>query len=101
MTLGALLRKPSAFTPLAMSLAALALIVAVVATVGVTSGVTQPHDERTPARIFQLLLVLQAPVVAAFAIKWLPRAPRPAALVLLMQAGAALLAVATIIRLEW
>jgi len=100
MTLGALLRKPGAFAPLAMSLAALALIAAVVATVGVTAGVTQPHDERTPARIFQLLLLLQVPIAAAFAISWLPRAPRPAALVLLMQAGAALMAVAAIVWLE-
>jgi hypothetical protein len=82
--------------PLAMSLAALALVVGVVATV----GVTHPPDEGTPAHIFQLLIVLQAPVAMGFAIKWLPRAPRPALLVLLLQASAALLAVATVVWFE-
>jgi hypothetical protein len=93
---GALLRKPSAFFPLAMSLAALALVVAVVTTV----GVTHPPDERTPAHVFQLLIFLQLPIATGFAVKWLPRAPRPALLVLFLQAGAALLAVAIVVWLE-
>lgn len=96
MTLKALLRKPSAFVPLVMSLAALALIGAVVATV----GVTHQADEGTPARVFQLLILLQAPVALVFAIKWLPRAPRSALFVLFLQAGAALLAVATVLWFE-
>jgi hypothetical protein len=79
-----------------MSLAAFALIGLVLATV----GVTQPEDEGAPARVFQLLMVLQVPIAALFAARWLRRSPRAAALVLLLQAGAALLAVATIVWLE-
>jgi hypothetical protein len=38
----------------------------------------------------------QVPVVAFFAIKWLPRAPRPTLRVLALQAGAALAAFAAV-----
>jgi len=100
-TFSSLLRKPSAFAPLAMSLAAFALIATVLAAVGNGAPAAPPHDEGTPARLFQLLILLQVPISAVFAGKWLPRAPRPALLVLLLQVGAALLAVATIVWLEW
>ena len=96
-TFTALLRKPSAFAPLAMSVAALGLIVAVVT--GLVAVTPQP-DEGTAARLFQFLIVLQVPVAAFFAGKWLPRAPRQALVVLALQLGAALLPVATIIWLE-
>jgi len=84
-----------------MSLAALALIAVVLVTAGNAAQEAAPHDERAPARLFQLLILLQVPISAVFAGKWLPRAPRPALLVLLLQVGAALLAVATIVWLEW
>jgi len=96
MTFGSLCKQPSAFIPLVMSFAAFLLIFAVLSTV----GVTHPQDEGAPARIFQLLIVLQVPIVAFFALKWLLRSPRPALLVLLLQVGAALSAVATIAWLE-
>jgi heme A synthase len=99
-TVSSLLRKPSAFAPLAMSLAALALIAVVVATAGNAAPEAAPHDERAPARLFQLLMLLQIPVGAVFAAKWLPRAPRPALRVLFLQASAALLAIATIMWFE-
>jgi hypothetical protein len=96
MTFTSLLKLPSAFAPLAMSFAAFLLIVAVLSTV----GITHPQDEGAPARIFQLLIALQLPIIAYFALKWLPRNPRPALLVLLLQIGMASLAVATIAWLE-
>ena len=96
MTFGSLLKQPSAFVPLLMSAAAFLLIIAVVSTV----GVTHPQDEGAPAHIFQLLLLLQVPIVGFFALKWLPQSPRPALLVLLLQIGAAVLAVATVVWLE-
>lgn len=96
MTLGTLLRKPGAWLPLAMSLTALLLVLAIASTI----GVTHRKDEGAPARIFQLLLLLQVPVAMVFAATWLPRALRPALLVLLLQVGAALLAVATVVWLE-
>ena len=100
-TFSSLLRKPSALVPLAMSFAALALIATVLATGGNAAREAAPHDERAPARLFQLLILLQLPISAVFAAKWLPRAPRAALLVLLLQLGAAVLAIGTIVWLEW
>lgn len=96
MTAASLLKHPSAIIPLVMSGAAFLLIIGVLATV----GVTHPQDEGAPARLFQLLILLQVPVIAFFALKWLPRSPRPALFVLLLQVAAALLAVATLVWLE-
>ena len=96
MTFGALIRKPSAFVPLLMSAVGFLLIIAVLLTV----GVTHPQDEGTPARIFQLLILLQVPVVMFFALTWWPRSPRSASLVLLLQCGAVFLDIATIVWLE-
>ena len=96
-TFTSLLRKPGAFAPLAMSVAALGLIVAVVT--GLMAVTPQP-DEGAPARLFQFLIVLQVPVAACFAAKWLLRAPRQALGVLTLQLAAALLPIATIVWLE-
>lgn len=98
MTLRTLLRHPTAFLPLAMSAAALALLVGYVTIFGV---VGRPDgDEGGAARIFQLLMAAQLLVIASFAATWLPRAPRAALLVLLLQLGAALVPIATVIVLE-
>lgn len=96
MGMTALLRQPSAFVPLVMSGAAFVLILGVLATV----GVTHPQDEGGPARIFQVLMLLQAPIVMLFALTWLPRSPRSAGLVLALQIGAAVAAIATVVWLE-
>ncbi len=85
-----LIKQPSAFFPVAMSLAALALVVGHAAMFGVVHEV----DEGTPAHLFQLLMALQVPIVAFFAFKWLPRTPRQTLLVLALQAGVALAAFA-------
>lgn len=74
MTSTTLLKRPSAFLPLAMSCAALALVVGLVA----LFGLVRQEDEGAAARLFQLLLVAQLPIIAFFAITWLPRAPRRA-----------------------
>ena len=58
----ALLRKPSGFLPLAMSSAALLLLLLYVATVGVEP---QP-DEGAAAHLWQLLIGGQAPFVLGF-----------------------------------
>jgi hypothetical protein len=102
MTLSVLLKKPSAFAPVVMSLAAVSLIAATVAgVVPVPPVVTGTHrDEAAPARLFQILMLLQLPIIAVFAARWLPRAPRPALLVLLWQLAAAAIPIATIIWLE-
>ena len=91
-----MLKQPSAFLPVAMSLAALAVVLAHL----VIFGVVHETDEGTAAHLFQLLMAAQAPIVAFFAIKWLPRAPRQALQVLALQAGAALAALAPVFFLR-
>jgi hypothetical protein len=90
------LKHPSALVPLAMSFVALALVVVHTA----MYGVVHEADEGTPAHIFQLLMLVQVPIVAFFALKWLPQNPQSAMLVLALQAGAALAAIAPIIILK-
>ena len=87
-----LMKQPSAFLPVAMSLVALAMVLGHAA----MFGVVHEADEGAPAHIFQLLMAGQVPVVAFFAIKWLPRTPRQALQVLALQAGAALAAFASV-----
>ena len=89
-------KQPSAFLPLAMSLAALVLVLAHFA----MFGNARQADEGADARIFQLLLVLQLPIVGFFAIKWLPRATKAAMTILALQAGAGIAAIATVMLLE-
>jgi hypothetical protein len=96
MDLPTLLKKPSAFSPVAMSLAALATVFVTLA----TSGIERGGDEGTSAHIFQLLMAAQAPIVAYFAITWLPRAPRQALSVLALQVLAALAALAPVFLLK-
>lgn len=92
MELSTVMKQPSALLPVAMSLAALALVLGHIALVG-----TEPQpDEGTAAHLWQLLMASQLPVIAYFAIKWLPRTPRQALLMLALQACAALAAVAPV-----
>jgi len=90
-------KQPSALIPLAMSCAALAIVLGHIA----LSGVGREADEGSAAHLWQLLMAGQLPVVAFFAIKWLPRSPRQALLVLALQAGAALAALAPVFLLNW
>ena len=92
MNLATMLKQPTAFLPIAMSLAALATVFVHIILVG-----TAPQaDEGTAAHVWQLLMALQLPIIAFFAIKWLPQAPGRALLILAIQAGAALAALAPI-----
>ena len=86
------MKKPSALIPIAMSFAALAMVVGHAA----MFGIVHETDEGTPAHIFQLLIAAQIPVVAFFAIKWFPRAPGQTLQVLALQAGAAVAACAAV-----
>jgi hypothetical protein len=86
------MKQPSGLVPLIMSFVALALVLGHVA----IFGVVHEADEGTPAHIFQLLMAGQVPIVAFFAIKWLPQAPRQALQVLALQAGAGLAALAPV-----
>jgi hypothetical protein len=87
-----LVRQPSALLPLLMSLAALAVVVAHVT----TAGAAPEKDEGAAAHLWQLLMAGQLPIVALFALKWLPRNPRKALLMLGLQAGAGAAALAPV-----
>jgi len=92
-----ILRAPSAFLPLGMSFAALATVLVHVA----IFGAAREADEGTAAHIWQILMAAQIPIVAFFAIKWLPRAPRQALPVLTLQVAAALAALAPVFFLHF
>ena len=92
-----LLKRPSALVPVAMSLAALATVI-VYATM---FGTARQADEGTAAHLWQLLMAGQVPVVAFFAIKWLPTEPRQAVVVLALQVGAALAAMFPVWWFQW
>ncbi len=91
-----MIKQPSVFLPVAMSFAALAMVFAHVA----MFGLVREADEGTAAPIFQLLMTAEAPIVAFFAIRWLPRMPRQALQVLALQVGAALAALAPVFILN-
>jgi hypothetical protein len=91
-----LLRRPSAWVPMLLSLAALALIGGYVA----AFGVTRPQDEGAAARAFQLLMVAVAAGIVFFGVRWLPRAPSVAAKVLGLQLLVATIPMVTILLLE-
>jgi hypothetical protein len=91
-----IMKQPSAFIPVVMSLTALAIVLGHVA----MFGVVREADEGTAAHLFQLLMAGQVPIVAFFAIKWLARTPRQALQVLALQGGAALAALAPVFFLN-
>jgi hypothetical protein len=86
---GAMMKRPSAFLPIAMSLTSLAVVLAAVA-YGVSHAgrVVHDSDEGAIAHIFQLLMTAQMPIVLFFAIKWLRRAPGQTLRILALQATA-------------
>lgn len=92
-----MLKQPSAFVPVAMSLAALATVIVHIA----LYGVARQADEGAAAHIFQLLLVAQLPIVGFFAIKWGPRNPKETMMVLALQLVAGLIALAPVFYFEW
>ena len=97
LTVATLMRKRSAWLPPALSLVAIGLIVAHVAFV----GVAPQADEGTEARIFQVLMLLDALVIGAFAVRWLPIAPKEASAVVALQLLMAAIPLVTVAVLEW
>jgi hypothetical protein len=89
-------KRPSALIPLAMSLAALSLVLGHTA----LFGAAREADEGTAAHLWQILMAGQIPVIAFFAIRWLPRAPRQALIVLALQCIAGLAAAAPVFFLK-
>jgi DNA-binding CsgD family transcriptional regulator len=93
----AILKVPSAFLPLAMSFGAFATVLIYV----VLFGTARQADEGTAAHLWQILMAGQIPIIVFFAIKWLPRTPKQALLVLMLQGGAALMALAPVYLLRF
>ena len=90
------LKRPSALIPLAMSLAALGLVLGHTA----VYGTAREPDEGAAAHLWQLLMAGQIPIILFFAITWLPRNPRQALVVLGLQAVAGLAAAAPVFLLK-
>ena len=90
-----MLKRPTAWLPLLMSLLALATVAIHVA----RFGVAREADEGAAAHIWQLLMAAQIPIIAFFAIRWLPKDPRPAFVVLAVQGVAMLTAAAPVFLL--
>jgi hypothetical protein len=86
------LKQLSAWLPLAMSFTALAIVLGHLA----MFGIAREAEEGAAAHLFQLLMAGQIPVVAFFAIKWLPANPRHALPVLALQVVAAIAAFAPV-----
>lgn len=95
----------SGWIPLLMSGAATAILVGYLATgphephLVMEHGIARP-DESATARLWQLLIVLQLPVMGWFGVKWLPRQPRQAAAMLAVHALAIVAAAVPVLLLE-
>ncbi len=61
-------RNLSAWLPLAMSLAALAIVLSYT----VRFGMVRQPDEGGDVHLFQLLMVIQLSIIGYFAVRWLP-----------------------------
>jgi hypothetical protein len=90
-------RRPSAWIPIAMSVAALTTIAVHIA----IAGTAPQPDEGTAAHIWQLLMAGQLPIVMFNGIKWLPVSTRPTLQILGVQAAAGLAAMAPVYALGW
>src|SRR5512136_2666440 len=92
-----MLKKPSAFLPIGMSVTALATLLIFLA----RFGVARQADEGAAAHIWQLLMGLQIPIIAFFAIRWFPRAPKQTLAVLALQGLVFLAALAPVYFLKF
>jgi len=91
------LKHPSGFLPVILSLCALATVAAFIA----LHGTAPQADEGVAAHIWQILMVAQIPIILFFAVTWVPRMPRQALPVLILQIGVALAAMAPVFLLHW
>ena len=97
MTFTQLMHKPTAYCPVGMSLMAL-LVVLIAVAVGATTSVAPDGrpDEGPAAHVFQILIVAQLPIVAAFIWRWARGSARGAMQVLMLQALSLVLALAPV-----
>ncbi len=75
------LKLPSAWVPIALT-----LFILVVMNIALsTSGLVHEADEGTVAHLFQIWLALEVLSIIFFGVKWLPRHPKQAAIILGLQ----------------
>jgi len=86
------IRRPSAWLPMAMSVTTLAILLVHF----IRFGFVREADEGTSAHLFQILMGGQLPIIAFFIIKWVPRTPKQALLILALQVALALAALAPV-----
>jgi hypothetical protein len=92
-----LFNRPTALIPILMSVTALSIVIGYAA----AFGVARQADEGTAAHLWQLLMAGQVPVVVFCALKWIPREPKRALLIVAVQFGAALAAMFPVWWLHW
>lgn len=80
-----LLKRPSAFIPIALSLGALLIVGVHVA----VYGTAREADEGTAAHLWQLLMAAQIPIMGYFLFTSLPKSPRETWPVFALQIAAA------------
>jgi len=97
MTTPMMLKKPSAWLPIGMSLAAVSVVCIHIA----LHGTARQADEGTAAHLWQLLMAAQIPSIAFFMIRWLPESPKQTLTILALQMVAALTALAPVYLLRW
>lgn len=97
MNSSAMLKRPSGFLPVAMSCAALAVVLIFL----ILHGPSPQPDEGAAAHIWQVLMAGQAPIIAFFAIRWVRLSPRQGLPILALQVVAALSAMAPVFLLHW
>lgn len=90
-----LVRHPSAWIPIAMSLSALVIVLGHALLV----GRSHEPDEGALAHVFQLLMALQLPILIFFFTRWMPHEPTRALPVFALQLCAAAISVAAVIFL--
>ena len=91
------MKQPNAFLPVAMSLAALGLVLGHIA----LFGTARQADEGAAAHLWQLLMAGQIPIIALFAVTSLPRTHGKALWVLALQGAAIIAAAAPVFILGW
>ena len=79
-----LIKKPSAWIPIALSVAILLMELGAIVVFGTPSP---KSDEGVLAHLFQIWLVLEALLISFFVTAWVVRSPVPAVRILLLQVG--------------
>ena len=95
--MNSLIKKPTAWIPLALSLVMIVIFLGYFFSAGVPKPET---DEGTGAHLFQIWLLLEIILIPLFAIKWLPREPKHAWPILALQLILALLVMAPVFILK-